>query len=65
MSQDIKDTLSTAFLMKDIKGKQAAEENEYFADNADLMKAEISRIKEASALEEGMCEKLDAILPKL
>ena len=51
--------------MKEIKGKQAAEENEYFADNADLMKAEINRIKEAGDLEENMCEKPDSILPKL
>lgn len=65
MGQEVKDTLSTAFIMKEIKGKQAAEENEWFGDNADLMKAEIKRIQEASAMEEKMCEKLDLILPKL
>jgi len=40
-------------------------ENEWFADNADLIKAEILRIQEASTKEENMCEKLDQILPKL
>lgn len=65
MSQEIKDTLSTAFIMKEIKGKQGAEENEWFADNADLIKAEILRIQDASDKEENMCEKLDQILPKL
>lgn len=37
MNQEIKDTITSAFLMKNIQGKNTAAEDEFFRDNHELM----------------------------
>ncbi len=65
MNQEIKDILITSMMMQENQCRKVGHDLEYFKDNQKLMRQEIARVKQATEREEGLCNKLDEILPKL